>query len=129
MVKHKLTPAEQLQHHVNDCAKRYKHWEQERRDGCVDPNWSDGDNLNLVRGHIICAKRNIRHTCDEFGLVVPAIYYRALPPEMPSNFFVINGKNYNPQRIERIKAMRGCETKLVVEQELLKPLPVQLSLF
>ena len=101
MAKHKLTPVQELQEYVNRLAERYAHWEKERHDGCVDPNWSDGVNLNLVRNHIINFKRQIRRTCDNF------------------DFFVTNGKNYNPQRIARILGLRGyC-----------KPKPVQLTLF
>ena len=119
MAKRKLTPVQELREQVNRLAERYAHWEQERRDGCVDPNWSDGVNLNLVRNHIINFKRQIRRTCDNFNLPMPAIYYRALPPEMPADFFVTDGKNYNPKRVARIMNLRG-------EDELS---PVQLSLF
>lgn len=119
MAKRKLTPAQELREHVNRLAERYARWEKEHRDGCVDPNWSDGVNLNLVRNHIINFKRQILHTCDNFNLPIPAIYYRALPPEMSADFFVTDGKNYNPQRVARILNLRGAsETK-----------PVQMSLF
>ena len=122
MTKRKLTPTQELREQVNKLAERYAYWERERRDGCVDPNWSDGVNLNLVRNHIINFKRQIRRTCDKHGLTIPAIYYRPLPPEMPRDFFS-TGKNYNPQRIARILNLRGKpdndrETK-----------PVQLTLF
>ena len=120
MAKRKLTPAQQLREHVNKLAERYAHWEQERRDGCVDPNWSDGVNLNLVRNHIINFKRQIRRTCDNFNLPIPAIYFKALPPEMPADFFVTDGKNYNPNRVSRIMNLRGIESE---------PKPVQLTLF
>ena len=120
MAKYKLTPAQQLREHVNKLAERYAHWEQERRDGCVDPNWSDGVNLNLVRNHIINFKRQIRRTCDNFNLPIPAIYFKALPPEMPADFFVMDGKNYNPNRVSRIMNLRGTESE---------PKPVQLTLF
>ncbi len=119
MAKRKLTPAQELREYVNRLAERYAHWEEERREGCVDPNWSDGVNLNLVRNHIINFKRQIRLTCDKFCLTIPAIYYRPLPPEMPADFFVTDGKNYNSHRIERIRNLRGAsESK-----------PVQLTLF
>ena len=116
MAKRKLTPAQKLREHVNKLAERYAHWEQERRDGCVDPNWSDGVNLNLV----INFKRQIRRTCDNFNLPIPAIYFKALPPEMPADFFVTDGKNYNPNRVSRIMNLRGTESE---------PKPVQLTLF
>ena len=121
MAKRKLTPNQQLQQYIKECAERYDHWTRERKDGTVDPNWSDGVNLNLVRNHIINFKRQIRRTCDKFGLTIPSIYYRPLPPEMPADFFVTNGKNYNPQRIARILGLRGGSED--------NPKPVQLTLF
>ena len=119
MSKLPKTGVEELQKHVAACSKEYEHWKALRTDGGTDPNWSDGVNLNLVRTHIICAKKEIRRTCDKFGLTIPAIYYRPLPPEMPADFFVTNGKNSDPQRIARIMNLRGDDE--------LKP--VQLSLF
>ena len=122
MAKRKLTHAQELREHVNRLAERYAHWEQERRDGCVDPNWSDGVNLNLVRNHIINFKRQIHRICDNFNLPIPAIYYRPLPPEMPRDFFS-TGKNYNPQRIARILNPHGKPDN---DRE---AKPVQLTLF
>ncbi|MBQ4494264.1 MAG: hypothetical protein II968_00700 [Selenomonadaceae bacterium] len=129
MAKRKLTPAQELQQYVDRLNKSFAHWEKERRNGCVDPNWSDGVNLNLVRGHIIAEKRNISRTCNEFSLTIPAIYYRPLPPEMPADFFVTDGKNYNPQRIARIMNLRGLFDKKETEEEESKSVPVQLTLF
>lgn len=129
MAKRKLTPAQELREQVNRLAERYAHWEKENRDGCVDPNWSDGVNLNLVRNHIINFKRQIRHTCDNFNLPIPAIYYRPLPPEMPADFFVMDGKNYNPNRVSRIMNLRGLSDKRESEEEKSKSVPVQLTLF
>ena len=60
MAKRKSTPVQELQEQVNRLAERYAHWERERRDGAVDPNWSDGVNLNLVRNHII----NFKNQCS-----------------------------------------------------------------
>lgn len=35
------------------------HWQDLRANGCNDPFWPDGVNLNLVRNHIIYALRRI----------------------------------------------------------------------
>ncbi len=122
MAKRKLMPAQELQQHIDRLAERYARWERERRDGCLDPFWSDGDNLNLVRNHIRYEKQQIRLTCDKFALTIPAIYYRPLPPEMPRDFFS-TGKNYNPQRIARILNPHGKPDN---DRE---AKPVQLTLF
>ena len=127
MAKRKLTHAQELREHVNRLAERYAHWEQERRDGCVDPNWSDGVNLNLVRNHIINFKRQIRHTCEEYGLTIPAIYYRPLPPLMSADFFVADGKNYDPQRVARLTNLRSNPAKEQPAKR--EATTIQLSLF
>ena len=33
MGKRKLTPAQELQQHVDECVNRYEHWERERKQG------------------------------------------------------------------------------------------------
>lgn len=134
MAKRTKSGTEQLQEHVDTCVKEYTHWKSLRTDGGTDPNWSDGVNLNLVRTHIICAKGQIRRTCDKFKLVIPAIYFKALPPVMSNDFFVTDGKNYNPKRVERIKNLRGQESVKIASEsdaksELHKTAPAQLTLF
>ena len=37
----------------------YKHWDDLKKNGCSDPAWPDGVNLNLVRNHIIYWYRNV----------------------------------------------------------------------
>ena len=50
-------------------------WTYIAEHGCSDPFWSDGCNMNLVRNHIIYAKRNIEK-----------LYNIPLPPEMDNNY-------------------------------------------
>ena len=38
----------------------YKHWDDLKKNGCSDPAWPDGVNLNLVRNHIIYWYRLLR---------------------------------------------------------------------
>lgn len=37
----------------------YKHWKDIYNNGCNDPFWCDGTNLNLVRNHIEYYRRKI----------------------------------------------------------------------
>ena len=39
----------------------YKHWDDLKKNGCSDPAWPDGVNLNLVRNHIIYWYRLLRN--------------------------------------------------------------------
>ena len=38
----------------------YRHWDDMKKNGCSDPAWPDGVNLNLVRNHIIYFYRFLR---------------------------------------------------------------------
>ena len=114
MGKKKKTAAEELKELVADCEERYARWRNLRTNGGSDPYWSDGVNLNLVRNHIKYAKHRIKEYCDKNGVIIPAIYYRALPPEMPNDFYVVTGKHYQ-QRMELKNRVKST--------------PVQLSLF
>ena len=72
---------------------------------------SDGENLNLVRNHIKYAKHRIKEHCAKHGMVIPAIYYRPLPPEMPNDFYVVTGKHYK-RRMELKERIDGKSKQL-----------------
>ena len=119
MAKKKKPAAEELQDLVKDCAERYARWTKLRTNGGSDPYWSDGCNLNLVRNHIKYAKHCIQEHCAKHNLVIPAIYYRPLPPEMANDFYVVTGKHYQ----------RRMELKRQREETAKAEGAVQLSLF
>lgn len=52
--------------------------------GCNDPSWADGVNLNLIRNHIIIDKRNLKESLSEREL--PDLYFQELPPEVDNNY-------------------------------------------
>ncbi len=106
MAKKKKTVAEELKELVEDCAERYSRWTKLRTNGGSDPYWSDGINLNLLRNHIKYAKHQIKEHCAKHGLVIPAIYYRPMPPEMPNDFYVVTGKHYQ-RRMELKRRING----------------------
>ena len=117
--KKKKTAAEELKELVEDCAERYTRWHTLRTEGGSDPFWSDGVNLNLLRNHIKYAKHQINEHCAKHGLVIPAIYYRPMPPEMPNDFYVVTGKHYQ----RRMELKRRIDGTAKAEDT------VQLSLF
>lgn len=43
----------------------YKHWDDLKKNGCSDPAWPDGVNLNLVRNHIIYWYRLLRERTSQ----------------------------------------------------------------
>ena len=64
--------------------KSFERWEHLRVDGGSDPGYSDGSNMNLVRNHILNAKRRIEENMmpEEY----PKVYYRETPPEIDRNY-------------------------------------------
>lgn len=64
--------------------ERFQHYDEVLENGCNDPLWADGVNLNLIRNHIIIAKRNIEETfsVDEY----PDVYYRMTPEKIDDDY-------------------------------------------
>ena len=74
-----------------------KHWNDIYKNGCHDPNWEDGTNLNLVRNHIIYWLIKLRdidqsdHQLSLFDLINDREYGswkddKRLPPEVPNDY-------------------------------------------
>ena len=64
--------------------KSFDRWEHIRVNGCNDPCWPDGVNMNLVHNHIFYYKRKIEETMppEEY----PAVYFRETPPEVDRDY-------------------------------------------
>ena len=63
----------------------FARWEELFTKGGSDPFWTDGVDLNLVRGHIIYYKQQLEKQENSlFGL--PDIYYRETPSEVDYNY-------------------------------------------
>lgn len=71
---------------VLECEERFERWKEIHENGCSDPTWPDGVNLNLVRNHIIFAQRKIKEYCGENGEELPVIVFRELPPKLDSEY-------------------------------------------
>ena len=76
----------------------YKHWDDLKKNGCSDPAWPDGVNLNLVRNHIIYWYRLLRERTSQtvqlsmFDAGMDLRNERPLPPEVPDGYMVPTGK-------------------------------------
>lgn len=75
--KPEVDPAGQL-------ANEFARWDYLYQHGGSDPFYHDGVNLNLVRNHIMYAKRRIAESVTNREL--PEIYYRDTPPEAEQNY-------------------------------------------
>ena len=69
-----------------------------KKNGCSDPAWPDGVNLNLVRNHIIYWYRLLRERTSQtvqlsmFDAGMDLRNERPLPPEVPDKYMVPTGK-------------------------------------
>lgn len=77
-----------------------EHWKAMKYQGCNDPFWADGCNMNLIRNHIISDKESIREICEENGMILPAEYYIPTPPEVDNNYMA------NLKQKERVEMLR-----------------------
>lgn len=78
----KKAPEQELKELRKEIRNEIDHWEDINRNGCNDPFWPDGCNMNLTRNHIIYAKRQITALCEEYSIPVPEEMYLPTPPEV-----------------------------------------------
>lgn len=71
---------------INGIRDSIYHWKSLNQNGCNDPSWPDGVNMNLVRNHIIWYKRRLREYCEEHQTPLPEEYYIPTPPEVDKNY-------------------------------------------
>lgn len=82
----------------------YDIWDRQYREGAGDPFYTDGDNLNLKRNHIIYDKRQIEENLSEDEY--PQEYYRELPPELPHDYMA-KAEEIRRKAAELLKAARA----------------------
>lgn len=95
-----------LEELIRDCEKEYSLWEEIYSNGCRDPCWSDGCNLNLVRNHIISYRKQIESYCAENSVESPPILLRELPPKLSDDYMA---------KAEQIRE-RACTILTKIEQ-------------
>lgn len=61
-------------------------WKRYRDKGGSDPSWTDGDNMNLCRNHIIDDRRRIEEIIARDGIEPPAELLIPVPPEVSAEF-------------------------------------------
>lgn len=70
----KKTTKEELAEKLEE---RFARYDDVLENGCFDPSWADGMNLNLIRNQIIYFKAKIENSLSEDDY--PEIYYRKTP--------------------------------------------------
>lgn len=61
-------------------------WKRYRDKGGSDPSWTDGDNMNLCRNHIIDDRHRIEEIIAVDGIDPPAELLIPVPPEVSEDF-------------------------------------------
>lgn len=106
----KKTPEQELKELCKDIRQEIEHWEDLNQNGCNDPFWSDGCNMNLTRNHIIYAKNQITEICQKHGLQIPEESYLPTPPKV-NEYYMASLKQ--KQRVERIGHRGKITTKRI----------------
>lgn len=96
-------------------------WKHINENGCNDPFYEDGFNMNLVRNHVIYFKSMISQICKENGLPLPEEYFLPLPPEVDNKYMA---KLDQKERVKRLQQMGGRLTTKKVKYD-----ESQLSMF
>lgn len=94
------TPDQKLKELCSDIIRERNHWKYINDNGCNDPNWTDGCNMNLVRNHILYFRRNIYEICEEIKCALPEEYFLPIPPKVPDSYMA------NLKQKERVKRLR-----------------------
>ncbi|MBQ8435315.1 MAG: hypothetical protein IJX24_04835 [Oscillospiraceae bacterium] len=74
--------SKQIESFCSEIKKEISHWEDIKDNGCSDPFWCDGVNMDLTRNHILYYKRQLRELCEENNLPLPDEYFLPTPPKV-----------------------------------------------
>ena len=119
MAKRKAkTPAEIIREQADTIRDSRARWLDALQNGLSDPTWSDGANMNLLRNHIIFAKRKIRELIAGGTEEPPEEFFWETPPYVDENFFV----DPTSKRAARIISMgnRCCNQEIPASGKELK---------
>lgn len=106
----KKAPEQELKELCKEIRQEIDHWEDINRNGCNDPFWSDGCNMNLVRNHIIYAKYRITEICAVNKIPIPEEAYLPVPP-MVDDYYMANLKQ--KRRVDMIGHPERITTKRI----------------
>ena len=83
-------------------------WKEINENGCNDPFWPDGTNMNLTRNHILYAKYRITEICAVNKIPIPEEAYLPVPPKV-NDYYMANLKQQ--RRVELIGHREKMTTK------------------
>ena len=90
-LKKRKSTADELEQERRNILREREYWKSVCENGCSDPFWPDGCNMNLIRNHIIYARNRILELCQQGGITLPEEYYLEVPPEVEDNYMAPAG--------------------------------------
>ncbi len=109
--KKKLTPEQELQQYRECLMEAFERWGEIKMHGCNDPAWTDGQNMNLTKNHIIWYRFKIMEVCTVNDLLYPPEYFLEVPPETSAGYMA------SLDQTERVERLRAYGYKLTAEWE------------
>ena len=103
-MKKKLNPIEE---YATQIVREIGRWNYILENGCNDPFWPDGTNMNLTRNHIISYKR---------GTELPPEYYMPTPPEVDENYMAVK-KGKRAEKIKQFEEFSGQTKKQIKKMQ------------
>lgn len=97
----------QLKTYQSEAHTTIDRWQYIAENGCSDPFWADGSNMNLLRNHLTYYKRLIREVCAENDFELPAEAFYPDLPYVDENYFA----KPNSERAIRIRNFPSWETR------------------
>lgn len=91
--KKQKTINEQIKDLTESLRNSLSRWCDIRDNGCTDPCWSDGTNMNLVHNHIIYYKKQLMELIKDNFMLYPMEFFIPVPPEVPNDYMRYNGGN------------------------------------
>lgn len=109
-MKKKKTVDQELIAYRDDIVSEIERWKDISKNGCSDPFWQDGINMNLVRNHILYFKRKISEICEENDITLPSEYFLPTPPVVENSYMA------NLSQKSRVEKLRKSGQKITTNK-------------
>ena len=96
--------------------ERFDRWDEVYKNGCRDPFWSDGVNLNLIRNHIQYYKSELENCITDEAY--PDAYYRDTPPKVDSEY-IARKEEIKENAINTLSVLQNDATLKMIKRKML----------